>query len=107
MSKTDEDLEEIYKNEYKIKYKVIYPNGKIYIGSDYTDNISYFGSISPGLLKKDFNRNQMKFFSITQEILFETIDIKPFQLRKMEKEYIIKYQSNNPLIGYNQMPKFV
>ena len=28
----------------KVVYKVTWPNGKIYIGSDLTDSIRYFGS---------------------------------------------------------------
>ncbi len=30
----------------KIIYKITYPNGKIYDGSDLTDSINYFGSAS-------------------------------------------------------------
>jgi hypothetical protein len=26
-------------------YKITYPNGKIYVGQDRTDNINYFGSL--------------------------------------------------------------
>lgn len=29
---------------WKIVYKITWPNGKAYIGSDLTDTISYFGS---------------------------------------------------------------
>jgi hypothetical protein len=29
----------------KIIYKITYPNGKIYVGSDLTDSINYFGSV--------------------------------------------------------------
>jgi hypothetical protein len=28
----------------KVVYKITYPNGKIYIGSDVTDSANYFGS---------------------------------------------------------------
>ncbi|MCB8840648.1 hypothetical protein [Aurantimonas sp. VKM B-3413] len=30
----------------KVVYKVTWPNGKIYVGSDTTDSIAYFGSPS-------------------------------------------------------------
>jgi hypothetical protein len=28
----------------KVIYKIMYPNGKIYVGKDLTDSINYFGS---------------------------------------------------------------
>jgi hypothetical protein len=41
---------------FKIVYKITYPNGKIYIGSDLTDSANYFGSASSELIRKDFTR---------------------------------------------------
>ena len=37
--------------ELKIIYKITYPNGKIYIGSDETNSINYFGSADSKLIK--------------------------------------------------------
>jgi len=42
----------------KVIYKIIYPNGKIYVWSDLTDSINYFGSASNDLIKKDFTKEQ-------------------------------------------------
>ena len=39
---------------FKIVYKITYPNGKIYIGSDLTDSANYSGSASSELIRKDF-----------------------------------------------------
>ena len=57
---------------YKVIYKITYPNGKIYIGQDRTDSISYFGSASDDLIAKDFSRDQRRDFSIRKEILWES-----------------------------------
>jgi hypothetical protein len=38
----------------KVIYKVTWPNGKTYVGSDLTDSISYFGSPDERLIKADF-----------------------------------------------------
>jgi hypothetical protein len=53
-------------------YKITYPNGKIYIGSDMTDSISYFGSVDADTLALDFTREQRRKFTITREILWES-----------------------------------
>jgi hypothetical protein len=34
----------------KVIYQVTYPNGKIHIGRDLTDDINYFGSADSGLI---------------------------------------------------------
>jgi hypothetical protein len=38
----------------KVVYKVTWPNGKIYVGSDLTDSITYFGSPNKRLIEADF-----------------------------------------------------
>jgi hypothetical protein len=48
----------------KVIYKITFPNGKIYIGSDETDNICNFGSADPELIAKDFTRGQRRDFTI-------------------------------------------
>ena len=88
----------------KVIYKITYPNGKIYIGKDLTDTITYFGSVNSDLVAKDFTREQRKDFTIRKEILFESDDEN--EINGKEAEYILKYQSNNPEIGYNFWPKF-
>ncbi|APJ05162.1 hypothetical protein AXG55_10730 [Silvanigrella aquatica] len=95
-----------YKKGYKIIYKITYPNKKIYIGSDFTDNFNYFGSVNEKFLRDDFSRDEIQKFKITKDIIFEEIDIDYFVLLIKEKEFIIKYESNNPLIGYNKKPKY-
>jgi hypothetical protein len=88
-------------------YKITYPNGKIYIGKDLTATFRYFGSPNSKLLENDFNDEEKKNFTITREILWSTENASDEEVNKKEIEYIFKFHSNNPLIGYNNWPKFI
>lgn len=88
----------------KVIYKVTYPNGKIYVGKDLTNTLTYFGSVNDNLVKKDFSEEQMKSFTITKEIIFESENIE--EINKVEAKFILDLQSNNPEVGYNMWPKF-
>jgi hypothetical protein len=90
----------------KVIYKITFPNGKIYIGKDLTDTINYFGSANKNLIEKDFTRDQRRNFTILKEILFESDTAIDSEINKLEVEFIKKFKSNNPIIGYNQWPKF-
>ena len=90
----------------KIIYKIIYPNGKIYIGKDLTDSINYFGSASDKLIEKDFSREERRSFTITKEIIWESAVATAKEVNAKEVEYIKFYKSNDHNIGYNQWPKF-
>lgn len=90
----------------KVIYKIIYPNGKIYIGQDVTDSINYFGSADSKTIEKDFTREERQTFTITKEILWESETASKQKVNEMEVEYIKKFRSNNPDVGYNKWPKF-
>jgi len=49
----------------RIVYKITYPNGKIYIGQDRTNTITYFGSPDSRLIAADFTPEQRKEFHRT------------------------------------------
>ena len=87
----------------KVIYKITYPNGKIYIGKDLTNSINYFGSANSDLIAKDFTEEERRSFTVTREILMGSTDED--EINKAESEFIIKYNSNDPEIGYNQWPK--
>ena len=89
----------------KVIYKITYPNGKIYVGSDLTDDIRYFGSPDRKLVEKDFTREERRDFTIKKEIIWGSETASDKEVREREVEYIRLYQSNNPEIGYNQSPK--
>lgn len=90
----------------KVIYKITYPNGKIYIGKDLTDSINYFGSANNALIEADFNREEKRDFTIRKEIIWESENATDRNVHEKEMELIIKHQSNNPKVGYNQFPKF-
>ena len=57
----------------KVVYKVTFPNGKIYIGQDRTDNITYFGTPDAALVAADFpTRESRQTFVVTREIVWES-----------------------------------
>ena len=90
----------------KVIYKITYPNGKIYIGQDVTDDINYFGSANSALIDQDFTREQRHDFTIRKEILWESETITESELSQKEREYILAFRSNDPAIGYNRNPSF-
>ena len=87
-------------------YKITYPNDKIYIGKDLTGTISYFGSPNSKLIEADFSDEERRDFTIRREILWESEVALNTEVNRKEVELILKYQSNNPSIGYNRCPKF-
>jgi hypothetical protein len=38
----------------KVAYKITYPNGKVYVGSDLTGTLTYFGSVDSRAVERDF-----------------------------------------------------
>lgn len=86
-------------------YRVTYPNGKIYVGSDETDDIGYFGTFKRDRVAADFTPEQRKSFTVTKDILWEG-DADCSALRCKENEFIRALNANNPAIGYNRNPKF-
>ena len=90
----------------KVIYKITYPNGKIYIGKDLTDNINYFGTADSRLIEQDFTREQRRDFTVRKEILWESENTSDNEVNKKEVEFITKFESNNPDYGYNQWPKY-
>ena len=90
----------------KIVYKITYPNGKIYVGSDVTDTIRYFGSPDSKLIARDFTREERRDFTIRRQVIWESETASDKEVWKIENELIVSLGSNNPTIGYNKKPKF-
>ena len=86
-------------------FKVTYPNGKMYIGSDMTDTIDYFGSPDSKLIAQDFSQEQKLEFSVKKEILFVHDIMTRDELEKLKNIFIHKYGTNQPSVGYNKKPK--
>ena len=91
---------------YAVIYKVTFPNGKIYVGSDTTDDITYWGSGDADYIAADFTREQRRDFTCRKEILWEEKGANISKVQKLERQFILELDSNNPEIGYNKNPKF-
>lgn len=91
---------------YKVIYKVTYPNGKIYVGKDFTDSINYFGSSCDRLIAADFSREQRRCFTVVKEILWESATATDAEVNRLEVAYIRQLEANNPAVGYNRWPKY-
>lgn len=89
-----------------VVYKITYPNGKIYVGQDLTESISYFGSANSELIAKDFTPEQRRIFTVTREILWQSEAATPAEVSRKELEYILALGANDPAIGYNRWPKW-
>ena len=89
----------------KVVYKITYPNGKIYIGSDSTDSANYFGSASSKIIALDFSRAELRDFTVRKEILWESGDADASEMRRVEVDMIRKHNSNDPAKGYNRWPR--
>ncbi len=86
-------------------YKVTFPNGKIYIGKDVGGtghSLKYFGSWDNETVMNDFTDQELRNFTVTKEIIFESLDKK--EVSQKEFEFIRLYNSNDPTIGYNRNP---
>ena len=90
----------------KVIYLITYPNKKIYIGKDLTDDINYFGSAESEAIAKEFTREQRRDFTIRKEILWESEVATDSEVNAKEVECIKAYNANDPAIGYNRWPKF-
>lgn len=90
-------------------YMITYPTGKIYIGKDSYGSYRYYGSPDMAVVNADFEslpEEVRKSYNIKKEILWESADCSEAELTAKEVEFIRKYESNNPSIGYNRWPKF-
>jgi len=90
-----------------VVYKIIFPNGKMYVGKDIGSgghSIRYFGTWSRKLVEADFTKAELQSFVITREILFESDD--KIEVGRKEMELIVELGANDPAKGYNRVPRF-
>jgi hypothetical protein len=88
-------------------YKVIYPNGKIYVGLDLTGTLTYFGSPSPAAKERitgDLAEHRLDL-TVRTQILWESETATDAEVRAMEVKLIREHRSNDPAVGYNLTPK--
>lgn len=90
-------------------YKITYPTNKIYIGKDLYGSFRYFGSPDAKIINEDFEKLPKEIrldYTVRKEILWESESATEKELSQKEVEFILKFESNNPKIGYNRWPKF-
>jgi hypothetical protein len=87
-------------------YKITYPNGKIYVGSDLTGSISYFGSPTAKQLIEADHADQRLDMTVRKEILWESETATKADVLAMERKLIVETGANNPEIGYNHSPRW-
>jgi len=87
-------------------YKITYPNGKIYVGQDRTNSLTYMGSPKDEYIAADFSPEERKSFTITKEILWSSDIATPSEVTRMEMEFIVALRANDPARGYNLNPPF-
>jgi hypothetical protein len=88
-----------------VVYKITYPNGKIYIGQDRTDTLTYFGSVDKRLVEQDFAPEQRRDFTIRKQVLWESETASHSEVSRVEVEFIRALRSNDPAVGYNRWPR--
>jgi hypothetical protein len=89
----------------RIVYVITYPNGKLYVGKDMTNDINYFGSANGALIAHDFTDEERQDFCIRRTILWSSEDASLQEVNRVEAEYIRRLRANGPEIGYNRWPK--
>ena len=89
----------------KYVYRITYPNGKVYIGSDLTASANYFGSASSELIGCDFTPEELRDFTIRREVLWWSEIATDGEVRAKELELIRMHRSNDPQVGYNRLPR--
>ena len=88
----------------RVIYKITYPNGKIYVGKDFTNTLTYFGSVDSSLVSADFTSEQRRDFTIRKQILLESETASETEVNQKEIEFIRNLGANDPAIGYNRWP---
>lgn len=90
-------------------YLITYPTGKIYIGKDEIGSFRYFGSPDIDVINEDFMalpESVRLDYTVRKQILWQSSEASSAELAEKEVEFIRKYRSNDPSIGYNRWPKF-
>ena len=90
----------------KAVYKVSWPNGKIHVGSDLTDSITYFGSPDKSSIEADFSsRESRRDMTVRRLVLRESETASQAEVLRSEREFIIALRASDPTVGYNKYPK--
>lgn len=87
-------------------YKITYPTGKIHIGKDSIGSYRYYGSPDMQVVNEDFAKlpeSLRRDYTIRQQILWESDNCTEAELSAKQVEFIRRYRSNDPDVGYNPL----
>ena len=88
----------------QIIYKITYPNGKIYIGTDLIDSINHSGTGNGAVIAKDFSRQQRRRSFMQREIIWNSETATDSDVVRKAAELIRQHSAGDPAIGYNRWP---
>lgn len=87
-------------------YKITYPNGKIYVGSDLTGTVTYFGGpTAQERIRADLHEH-LHDLTARKQILWESETATKAVTLAMEIMLIRETGANNPAVGYNLTPRW-
>lgn len=89
-------------------YKITFPNGKIYVGSDTTDDVFYFGTpsdASKASMAADYPPEKRLSFAVTKDVLWQGLASRSDLVRR-EHALIVALRANDPSAGYNLTPRW-
>jgi len=101
--------QKVYAATLKQVYLISYPTGKIYVGKDSVGSYRYYGSPDMDTVNADFAKLPLEIrhnYTIRKQILWESPDASESELAAKEVEFIRKFNSNDPSVGYNRWPRF-
>lgn len=89
-------------------YKITYPNKKIYVGSDLTGTLTYFGTPSAKAKEQIAadHAQQRLDMTVRKQILWESETATDKEVLAMERKLIRETGANDPAIGYNLFPRW-
>jgi len=85
-------------------YKITYPNGKIFVDEDLTDQYTWIGSIANDAFAADFPPPDRTDFTVRKEILWSAPLADHDEVDRVYVEWIQRLHANDPQIGYNRWP---
>jgi hypothetical protein len=94
-------------NSRKAICKITWQNGKIYVGSDLTDSVCYFGAPDRRQIELDVpSRDRRRDSTIRKEVIWELETATDTEVRRKENELIRAQRANDPRVGYNCFPRW-
>lgn len=99
-------MKQVKSSEFKIVYKITWPNRKIYVGRDLADSITYFGNPHKKLIDAvSPARDACRSMTLNRTIPGHSRSASDTEVRQVERRFILKLCSSDPSIGYNRSPK--